>query len=123
VAQAIIHARERWNDTGIDVAAGRHYRLAARGTWRDWGTPHGPAGGPSNSLALRLTEGLRRAPAENWFALMGALDRDTATTFLIGAAREWTAPRDGRLFCYANDVWLMYFNNDGAVTLDLSPLS
>jgi hypothetical protein len=119
---AIIKAGERWNDTGIDVAAGRPYRVAAHGRWEDWGRPYGPDGGPSDTPVLRLTAGLRRAPTENWFALIGVLDRDPATRFLIGAGRDWAAPRGGRLLCYANDAWLMYFNNTGAVTLEVTAL-
>ena len=114
---ADIKARCRWNDTGIPVSAGRHYTFSATGEWLDWRNRHGPEGGPSTNLLLRLAEGLRRSPAEDWFTLMGAIDRDPGTIFPIGAGRAWIAPRDGRLFAFANDVWATYGNNSGAVTL------
>jgi hypothetical protein len=110
----------RWNDTGIPVSAGRRYSLSAAGEWFDWRNRHGPEGGPSSNLALRMAERLRRAPAQNWFALMGAIDRDSRTSFLIGSGLDWQAPSDGRVFAFANDVWAMYFNNSGAVTLQVS---
>jgi hypothetical protein len=47
--------------------------------------------------------------------LMGTVDRDTS--LLIGATTMITFPKSGKLSCFADDLWLMYFNNRGSVML------
>lgn len=112
-----VHARERWNDTGIEMVAGGRYLMTAEGTWLDWHTPAGPAGYPSPNLLFRLFAFRLRKRHANWFALMGAPDRDRARSFVIGAHHEYVCDRDSALSCFANDVSLMYFNNHGTVAL------
>lgn len=112
-----ILAREAWNDTGILLVAGQEYRLTATGRWVDWYIPCDADGFASPNPAFWPFEWLRRAPAERWFALVGALERDPRTMFLIGAQRTVIAPASGELTCFANDVWLAYWNNRGALQL------
>jgi hypothetical protein len=112
-----IAAREKWNDTGIDLAAGGRYRLAAAGEWIDWTLRSGPEGYPSPNGLMRATERWRRAPREPWFALIGSIGRDPAALFPIGRGLEISAAKSGRLFCFANDVSFMYWNNSGSVEL------
>lgn len=122
---ARIHARPRWNDTGIRLVSGEEYRFTVPTDaahlpqqWTDW-TIVTTADGFSRWYLIPL-EWMRRAPKDNWFALMGAFDRRRDTIFLIGTTRTLRAPRTGELTCFANDVWLAYGNNHGSVVLTVT---
>lgn len=112
-----IMARPRWNETAIYLEAGAEYRLSATGTWYDGSIACLPDGYDSPNGLLRRFERFRRAPDEKWFALIGAIDRDIATLFRIGQSAIVRPSRSGLLTCFANDMWLMYFNNRGSVRL------
>lgn len=116
-----VFSKPYWTDTGLDLRAGQTVRLTATGTWTDWTTPSGPDGydRPIMSIAKPLRR-LRKAP---WFALCGALDRRGDKAFLIGAEAQIIAPRDGRLFVFANDVPGFYFNNSGSIDLTVEILA
>jgi len=102
---------------------GHTYRITARGGWKDKDTPCGPGGYASNSLVLRIAEPLRRKWHANWFALIGAQRFLFARRFVIGEDVTYRARRDGKLWCFANDVWFMYFNNKGAVEITVEELA
>jgi hypothetical protein len=112
-----IFAKEKWNDTGLNVHAGEVYELSAIGIWHDASIPSGPEGYESSKLVLRLFAPFRRRPKDLWFALIGAVGQREETAFLIGKGCEWVVKEDGILNCYANDVSGFYFNNSGEVTL------
>jgi hypothetical protein len=119
---AEIQAIRKWNKTGIHMVAGQEYILSAEGEWIDWFIHYGPNGGASGSnLFLRLFEWARRMPHEHWFALIGAINSDQRTAFLIGSSRIYRATMSGELTCYANDVPWAYGNNTGSVELDVRP--
>lgn len=118
---ATVAARPRWNRTGLRVEQGSSYRLAADGVWSDRQIRCGPEGYRSPSWLFRLVERCRRHPSALWFALIGTVEGDRATRFVIGSGTDWTASATGELHCYANDLSFMRFNNSGAVTLTLSP--
>ena len=117
---AIILAKPHWNLTGIQLLAGEQYTMSAEGRWVDWFIPHGPEGDPSDSFYMKAFEPLRRMKKENWFALIGALNSDIASAFLIGAGCNYAAQTSGELTCFANDVEGFYFNNYGQVTLSVT---
>src|ERR1043165_2735120 len=116
VGKAVISARLRWNRTGIALAAGEQYLITATGRWVDFFLCHGPAGDPGRGY-MRLLDQRKRIPTENWFALIGALDCNPNTAFLIGKERDITIQVAGKLTCFANDVSSMYWNNWGHVEL------
>ena len=87
IQEAEINARRLWNDTGIGLAAGQAYRLTASGSWTDWTIACDPEGFPSPNALMRATERLRRAPGQDWFMPMGALDRDLTTASRSGGRR------------------------------------
>jgi hypothetical protein len=120
-----IRAREYWNDTGISVRSGEHYRLRAEGSWRDFLITSGPDGyaTPWYSLAQRLAAPLRRVPNARWFALIGAVRGAEGSPFVIGRETETVISADGTLACFANDVPGFYWNNYGAIRLSLKRLS
>jgi hypothetical protein len=103
----------------VRLVAGTRYRLRATGRWRDASIETDPAGYVSVNLLQRLTERWRRAPAAPWFALVGAIDRRKETLFVIGTGSTVQAPATGQLTCFANDLRGFYFNNSGAVVLEL----
>jgi len=117
-----IKARPQWNDTGVRLTKDARYRLTAEGVWCDASIKCGPDGYVSSNLVLRLTESMRRAPTENWFALIGAIDRDLARAFKIGTAATIVAGESGALACFANDLPLMYWNNSGQVLLTIEQI-
>ncbi|MCA0906361.1 DUF2235 domain-containing protein [Ruegeria marisrubri] len=90
-----VHARERWNRSGLFVRAGEHYEVSARGEWRDAHIKASP-NGAYNSIRLGyflagipegMRAGLRKIPrtrsADNrwsrrhagarWFSLVGVV--------------------------------------------------
>jgi len=115
-----IWSRRHWNETGIRLTGARTCRLTATGIWYDAWIRTGPDGYQSGNCLQRWSERLRRAPSEDWFVLMGAIDCDPSTIFRIGTCAVVTPPRDGQLTCFANDVPGMYWNNRGAVHLIVS---
>ena len=117
---ATIHARKKWNDTGIQLIAGQEYQFTAAGRWVDWFIPCDAEGYPSRNWVLRVTERQRRVPGENWFVLMGALDSDRKSIFKIGSGRTLVMPQSGMLTCFANDILYMYWNNKGAIQLTVT---
>jgi hypothetical protein len=118
-----IPACRRWTQTGVMLRKGHTYRITARGSWQDKDTSCGPGGYASNSLVLRLAEPLRRKWHANWFALIGAQRSLFTRRFVISDSVTYQAPRDGRLWCFANDAWFMYFNNKGSVEVTIEELA
>ena len=111
-----ILAKEKWNDTGIELEPGS-YSMAADGQWFDASIRSGPEGYDSPNLILKLFEPLRRVRAARWFALVGSTVPDDSQTFAIGRGCTRDEKTGGRLLCFANDVSFKYGNNTGAVTL------
>ena len=115
-----VRAREPWNPLHVLARPGETFAFSCTGVWSDAGIASGPAGQPGVGLQ-RLAGWLRRKPDAPWFAVIGALGRDSTTLFTIGEACEWTnnTGREAPLFVFANDVRLFYGNNSGGVLLDL----
>jgi hypothetical protein len=119
--RSIIVARKIWNSTGIRVEKGREYDFTAHGRWVDMILRHGANGDPSN-VYMRLFERWRRVENQNWFALIGAVNQDIATAFLIGEGGRLRMTASGELTCFANDVRGFYWNNWGSVVLQVTPV-
>lgn len=102
---------------------GLTYRITARGSWKDKETQCGPGGYASNSLLFRLAEPLRRKWHANWFALIGSQRSLLACSFVIGESVTYRPRSDGMLWCFANDIWFMYFNNTGTVEVTVEELA
>jgi hypothetical protein len=117
-----IHACRKWNQTGIRLDAGKTYVFRASGTWKDWNINSGPEGYTRGYL--KPFERLRRMPEANWFSVIGTYDGDPAARFDIGHlvsknAGRYTATRSGELWCYANDLPWMHWNNSGEIELEV----
>jgi hypothetical protein len=120
---AVIEAREHWNTTGITLRKGEVYSVTASGEWHDAGKVCDAGGWVSDSALIRDLEHFRRVRDANWFALIGAFDKDRRTEFVIGASTQFTADRDGELTCFANDAPFMYWNNKGSVEIRVTRIS
>lgn len=119
-AVALIDARAEWNATGITLTAGERFHLVAEGQWIDWTITCDADGYDSQNLVQRMSENLRRAPHERWFALMGALTRDDNAVFRIGREHFFIPETSGELLCFANDVSVAYWNNHGQLRLTVT---
>jgi hypothetical protein len=112
-----IKACQRWNDTRIDFVSGEEYDLRATGEWTDWYIRSDADGFESPGFPQKLFESLRRAPHEPWFCLMGTIGKNYISLFRIGTELHYCAKVNGRLFCFANDVYAAYWNNKGNIQL------
>ena len=115
-----IMACKKWNDTQIRLVAGEEYHFKASGQWKDWTILCDAAGFTSPDLLLRASEWLRRVPKEQWFALIGSIDRNEDTCFRIGVETRISPRATGLLYCFANDVCFMYWNNKGEIQLTVT---
>jgi hypothetical protein len=125
-----IFARNFWNDTGIHLVKGVQYRLKVV---PDLGEPLHDASFTARSIegedwqslphkTATLLHGKRLEHAK-WFALIGTVNRQQPWVIVDGAV--FTAPIDGPLVCYFNDVALelFYRNNSGWVVLEVEEVS
>jgi hypothetical protein len=126
-SEAKIESTLLWNNTQITLVAGQEYKFHATDEWIDGNIPpfiyHCDADGyksPWYNIVLKLAEGLRRIPQEPWFSLIGSIDKDKHSFFLIGKDKIFTAPKTGRLYCFANDVIGFYGNNQGSIQLTVT---
>ena|SRR5271166_1611814 len=122
-ATKVIIARNIWNDTGIYLVAGQEYRFTSVGQWIDWYIPSDADGFPSPNAFFWPFEPLRRMPHEQWFTLIGAIDRNPETQFRIGKERTVIVPATGMLTCFANDVGYAYWNNIGSLDITITRTS
>ena len=120
---APIQSRPHWVRTGIQLRGGHEYHFTTTGCWTDLHYHCDADGYPSRNWVLRLFEWARRVPDAQWFALVGALDGHRSDKFVIGTQTTHQALSDGELLCFANDVWLAYFNNHGKVELHVTEVS
>ncbi|WP_428152348.1 hypothetical protein [Brevundimonas sp.] len=112
---AVICARERWNDTGVDVTAGEPVHFRISGTWYDAGE-EATFEGYAKPLFAPVAW-LRRYPGARWFALIACVER-TRHCAPVRADRPFVPVTSGRVYMYANDLWPMYSNNRGQLTVE-----
>src|SRR5205823_5694186 len=112
-----VNARRIWNHTGITVRAGEAYKFRATGHWIAWFISHGPDGDPSQSWYMQSVQRWGRVKDANWFALIGAVNTDIATVFVIGANCIYEMTNSGERTWFANDIRCLYWNNCGQIEL------
>lgn len=123
LVQTTLFARRKWNNVQCDVEAGVTYFFSATGEWWDL-TNNCTATGYDRGY-LNFAKRYMRCQLEGatWFTLIGALDEKKEEMFVIGDGSRlqlgWRAPRQGRLYAFANDMPGMYWNNFGSITLEV----
>lgn len=87
----------------------------------------GPGGWSSDELpwykegAVELSERFRRVKKANWFALIGAQGDSEHHHFTIGdKTGPFTITEDSDLYLFANDLPIMYFNNDNSLKVTIT---
>jgi hypothetical protein len=114
-----VFARHHWNATGVTLDPDRAYDLTVRGRWTDAYIATDATG--FERWWLRLAKRWLPIPTARWFALIGRVGPRGAP-FLIGRGRHGYRPAEGgELYCCANDLPFMYWNNRGALVLTIGP--
>jgi hypothetical protein len=116
-AEFWVHAEIRWNDSGIDLVAGGKYDLVVLGsqTWND-SSIVSSTDGYTSRLGQRIWERFRRVSLADWLELIGTIGKSTKDPFIIGSKLICFSPSiSGRLYCFANDLPFMYWNNSGSI--------
>jgi len=113
----IIFAREKYSSNRIEIKAGEKYIFWSDDDqyWRDLFLKQTPAG-YNNVMASRI--GLRLDSAL-CFCLCGSINNDENMLFEIGMKTEKTFNIDGFVSFFANDTPGFYWNNSGAITLNI----
>lgn len=118
-----VPAGDPWFKPSVQLHAGERYFFRASGQWFDWYTPHSASGEDSPSLAFAHPMLRCKSEGATWFTLIGSIEKDTDSFFVIGDGLRWptgwVAPASGQLYCFANDVRIMYFNNSQAIQLEV----
>ncbi len=92
-----VSAREVWVDSGVEIKQGQRVRIAATGrVTLTAGRSTGPEG-------VDVKDPDKLMPGELTGALIGVIGDDNDDFFVIGAAQEFVANRDGRLFLMLNE--------------------
>ena len=133
LATAVIDSKLMWNNTGIWLEAGKTYNVHAPHTWIDAYINTTADGYESFDSQVRwyarpilyASESLRRQPQQNWFKLIGCINKTGCMPF--GSQYTFTAPSSGYLTCYANDYTSIfangYSNNKGSITITVTRVS
>jgi hypothetical protein len=126
-----VRAADRYNWSGVRLQQGGSYRIdvAPDQRWIDGGINCDADGWTTESLPwfkealVKYFEKERRLPGANWFALVAAVDDEDTNLFKIGKGGEFTSPRDGDLYAFANDMKGRYGNNSGQIRATVTRLS
>ena len=128
-ANVSIASRPRAVSTGLQLQSGRSYAVRARGEWTDWFIRTDADGYESPNWYMRLAERYRRMPHARWFALVCCIGKPPAKgeaagphCHVTGSSSRITASASAELQCFANDMWTMYWNNRGQVTVEVEEL-
>jgi hypothetical protein len=111
----------KWQDTEINITVNEEYKFTATGTWIDFFIVTN-ADGFSGKWIMPKSE-KKRAPENNWLALMGSLNESETDYFLIGKEKQKLFEHAGRLSCFANDMkdgGFFLRNNWGSITLTIT---
>jgi hypothetical protein len=117
-----VQAKNPWNDSRIDLASGCTYDFIVPENehWSD-SSIHCGADGYPPKWYLAVWERFRRAPTVDWFKLIGTVGHSAKNPIIIGSRLTDFSPiESGRLYCFANDVRIMYWNNSGAIRLNIT---
>ncbi len=119
-----VDPRERYVETHLSVHPGERYRFSATGKWKDgFMSPCGPEGWGGGALTR-----FARVKGQPFFRLCASIGKDDHTAFAVDTTQPWTVPDitppngDRQLYLFANDLWLMYWNNRALTEEEGGPL-
>ena len=117
--KVMIDASRFYNRTGILLIQSGVYSFKVDPVelWYDAQNSCNAEGYPSIG-GMRYFEWARRVPRENWFKLIGCVGMET--TAIGTSLPTFTPAMGGELTCFANDAYLMYWNNRGSVALSVT---
>lgn len=124
-----VFAAKRFNWSGVMVEKGGEYSftIPEGSIWKDASLQCGPSGWATEELPwykesiVHMFENFRRYENANWFALIGALEDEDDNLFFIGnGEKTYTAPADGNLYLFANDMLSKYDNNEGSLRVTIT---
>lgn len=120
--QAVVEACVKRNKPGIKLLKGASYDIVVdpkEQTWVD-GRNKVTAKGYSK-LYLKPFSPFKRYRKAKWFALIGAVKGEKSYDFYIGESRPNFVPEvDGELVLFANDALVMYWNNNGEISVTIT---
>lgn len=123
-----VDAQLEWNPSQVDLDAGQSYEIRAKvkpdTEWKDAGVESSLSKGwnwPSRAIGW-LARRKARARHLPMYSLVGAIDQDGATFFLIGDGTRLVAPKAGELQAFANDWPGRYENNQGRAEVHIRRL-
>jgi len=126
----IVSASCKWNSSGVTLRAGESYRIEPTPvgqTWKDAMITCGPSGwdGASGGFFSRALLPLLRVKklgghTMRYHSLIGCVGKSLDHAFLIGDGCAVRPAVDGELFAFANDAWLLYWNNQGEIAVTVS---
>lgn len=108
-----VSSRKFWNETEVEVFPDEEYEFIAVGSWSDFLSRTGANGYKLGFMSP--FDKLKRAPMNNWFALMGTINK--TFHFLVGGYNKMKFDMAGKLSFYANDVPGFYWNNSDSISL------
>jgi hypothetical protein len=126
--EVVVPAKELWYPTKVMLEQGAEYLIEVPSDqeWTDWWVRSGPQGGANRVQRpfrpwLRFPHRRDDDPRADFFTLIGTIGKSMDHAFVIGAGpRRFRAPVSGQLFCFANDLWLAYWNNKGVMRFFLT---
>lgn len=132
----LVEAKDKNHRTGLILREGKTYRIQAtvKAPLIDKKIPCPSADGFTSDLRKKSTqfvmkrmERFRRAPKENWFALIAYTlpqgkkpgKRNRHFFKLIGSTNTYSPERSGELILFLNDLPCMYWNNHGSLQISI----
>ena len=112
VADRSVPATQVWTPMGVTCATGDVLDIAMSGSASHDQTPEGVVG-PTGLLDPRYHQyNVEGFPDANTMTIIGSLDEDPSTFFVVGEGTTYVCPRDGELHLGVNDAGVQ--NNSGA---------
>lgn len=112
VAERALPATQVWTPMGVTCAAGDTLRIVMSGSASHDQTAAGTVGPTGLLDPLYHRYNVEGFPDANTMTVIGSLEADPATFFVVGESAVYACPRDGELYLGVNDVGVQ--NNSGA---------
>ena len=131
VSWKTVHAREKFNNTGIKLIKGDWYHIQAAVTeqWKDKNITCNADGWKSERFSnpmkklFQLSERWRVMPEVDWFTLIGTYANHRQNHIALGSECKFMSTFDDELLLSANDIPWLYWNNSGQIKVSIKCLN